>query len=124
MVEYDYKAIGSKLRELDNIRASLQGKTKTSLLKVISIIITIFFAILVIAYFIFIDWQMDEFNFEVLLVFIICFVFQYVFHSFAGKINKIDKKIDTIIKLLDLEKLADNRYAEQIKEITNTPQTS
>ena len=124
MVEYDYKTIGLKLKELDDIRASLQGKTKTSQWRVISIIITIFFGIVIIAYFTFLDWQMDELNFEIFLGFVFCLYLSYYFSQFEEKVKKIDIKIDTIIKLLELEKLVDKVYVDKIKEIANTPQTS
>ena len=107
--------VKSKLNELENIRASLQGKIERNFVNTIALITTL----ILIVYFVYVDIQEGGKDLYV-LVLIIGAAYIYLY----AKMKATDRRIDTIIKLLDLEKLAEQKYTNQIKEIANTPQTS
>lgn len=106
----DNEFVKKELNKFEDIREVLQGKPKRS---VWGITITIA-AIISIVYFIFNDTQIANNDLMVLVLFIAIAI-----SNITYKISFTCKRIDAIVKLLDLEKLAQNRCVEDIKEMSN-----
>ena len=111
----DNEFVKTKLGELDEVKSALQGKTKTSLSDIISFVA----ALILIAYFVYIDMLKGD---KELYVFICMIAAACIYLDI--RLHATKKKVDTIIKLLDLEKVAEQKYTDQIKEITNTLQAT
>ena len=111
----DNKLIKQKLNELEDFRESLQGKTKRR----ISDIIFIILALIGIAYFIYLERQGADAYLEVLTI-IIAIVISNIFF----KMSVTNKRIDAVIKLLELEQVAQQKCAEEIRLISNEPEVT
>jgi hypothetical protein len=109
--------IKHKLRQLDNIKESLQGKTHF-LDRFFTYIIPVCFLV----YCIYLDFfkEIDE-SMEIFVV-ILASIILYTTSEIASRNKDTNKRIDTVIQLLELEELANQKYSEEIQAITQTSQ--